>query len=214
MILETLVKKQLEHARSNANILDLRSLKIESIKNAKDSGIELQRKVIKKSRPKTDEIKQEKPKTDEKPNTDEIKQEKAAVEQEKKKEKIQIEQVEVCTLTFDELSSVKVLRLSYNNIEKFDFKILKQLSSLEKLDLSHNKLSEIQNQENTSPTLLELYLHKNNIKQMEIYGNLKYFQNLQVLRIDFDEICQGLEAFDTLDSIIGEKYAVSFTKIR
>jgi hypothetical protein len=44
---------------------------------------------------------------------------------------------------------------------------------------------------------------------MEINGDLKYFQNLQVLRIDFDEIFQGLEAFDTIDSIIGEKYAVS-----
>jgi hypothetical protein len=81
MILETLVKKQLEHARSNDNILDLRSLKIESIKNAKDSGIELQRKVIKKSRPKTDEIKQEK----------------AAVEQEKKKKKYKLKKLK-CVL--------------------------------------------------------------------------------------------------------------------
>jgi Leucine-rich repeat (LRR) protein len=114
----------------------------------------------------------------------------------------------MCTLTFDELSSVKVLRLSYNNIEKFDFEILKQLSSLEKLDLSHNKLSEIQNQENTSPTLLELYLNKNNIRQIEAYEGLKHFQKLQVLGIDY-EIFKDPNDFDKLDSIIGEEYVVN-----
>ena len=85
---------------------------------------------------------------------------------------------------------------------------MQQLNSLEVLDLSHNNLSEIQNQENTSSTLLELYLNKNNIKQIEAYEGLKHFRKLQVLRIDY-EIFKDPNDFDKLDSIIGEEYVVN-----
>ena len=178
MKLETQVKKQLE--RSNKTILDLRSLKIETIENENDyGGINLLRKVIKTTKPT--------------PGNAIL-------------EKVSIEQK--CTLTKDVLSNVKCLLLSYNNIERIDFHFLQQLNSLEVLDLSHNNLSEIQNQENTSSTLLELYLNKNNFKQIEAYEGLKHFRKLQVLRIDY-EIFKDPNDFDKLDSIIGEEYVVN-----
>ena len=99
--------------------------------------------------------------------------------------------VEKCRLTRNQLENVKTIDLSYNNIEIFNFEILKELASLESLDLSHNLIEDIVLFEDFSSQPSEIFkelkvlkLYENKIKSFDNF-DLKYFKNLQELRIDY-----------------------------
>ena len=142
--LEDLIKDKLNKLANGEN-LDLRGLKIESVKYF-HNGIELRRKVQK----------------------------------EKNELKTRIEKVpklkeETCVLTKNELENVRIINLSHNNIQIFNFGILKDLPSIEILNLSHNKLRRIKNEENVTLNLVELLLDNNKLKCIDKNNDVSLF---------------------------------------
>ena len=148
--LEHLIKDKLKQPANGE--LDLKGLKIEYVEYFQND-IELRRKVQKEKKDL---------------------QKETVIEDGKQKKVTKLKE-ETCVLTKNELENVRILNLSHNNIQIFNFGILKDLPSIEILNLSHNKLSRIKNHENVPINLVELLLDNNKLKCIDKNNDASLF---------------------------------------